>query len=163
MSSTTTLKEKTSSVRSTPAPIKGAALVQPYLMFDGRTEEALEFYKRALGAEIGMIMRFKDSPDPSACGPAVSGDKIMHSSFRIGQTEIFASDGRCEGKTNFQGISLSLTLPDEKDVERFFNALSDGGQVQMPLTQTFFSPRFGMVADRFGVSWMLYVTPQQKN
>lgn len=162
MSSTTTLKEKTSNVPAAANLPKSAPLVQPYLMFDGRTEEALEFYKRALGAEVLMVLRFKDSPDPSACGP-VGGDKIMHSTFRVGQTEVFASDGRCEGKPNFQGITLSLTLPDEKDVDRYFNALSEGGQVHMPLAATFFSPRFGMLADRFGVSWMLYVAPQQKS
>ena len=130
--------------------------VQPYLNFDGRCEEALEFYRGALGAEVTMLMRFKDSPDPAMIPPGAA-DKVMHASFRIGQTTVLASDGRCEGRSSFQGFSLSLTVPSETEAERLFAALGDGGQVQMPLTKTFFSPRFGMVADRFGVSWMIYV------
>ncbi len=105
-----------------------------------------------------MLMRFKDSPDPTMVAPG-AGDKVMHASFRIGETTVLASDGRCEGRPSFQGFSLSLTVPDEAEAERLFGALGDGGQVQMPLTKTFFSARFGMVADRFGVSWMIYVTP----
>ena len=130
--------------------------LQPYLNFDGRCEEALEFYRRALGAKIEMLMRFKESPDPSMVSPG-SEEKIMHSSFRVGDAIVLASDGRCQGETNFQGISLTLSVPDEAEAEQRFTALSDGGQVQMPLTKTFFSPRFGMVADRFGVSWMIIV------
>ena len=135
--------------------------VQPYLFFDGRCDEALEFYRGALGAEVTMLMRFKDSPDPHPPGvlPPGAEDKVMHTSFRIGDTTLMASDGRCLGKTSFQGFSLSLTVPDEAQAERLFAALSDGGQVQMPLAKTFFSPRFGMVADRFGVSWMIRVAP----
>jgi PhnB protein len=134
--------------------------VQPYLFFDGRCEEAAEFYRRTLGAEVTMLMRFKDGPPQpeGQCTPAPgTGDKIMHMSLRIGETTVLASDGRCQGKPSFQGISLSLTVPDEDKAERVFAALGDGGQVQMPLAKTFFSPRFGMVADRFGVSWMVYV------
>jgi PhnB protein len=135
--------------------------VQPYLFFDGRCDEALEFYRGALGAEVTMLMRFKDSPDPHPPGvlPPGAEDKVMHTSFRIGETTLLASDGHCLGKTSFQGFSLSLTVPDEAQAERLFSALSDGGQVQMPLAKTFWSPRFGMVADRFGVSWMVYVSP----
>jgi PhnB protein len=135
--------------------------VQPYLFFDGRCEEAVEFYRRALGAEVTMLMRFKDSPEPHEPGmvPPGAGDKVMHASFRIGETTVLASDGRCEGRPSFQGFSLSLTVPDEPDAERLFAALADGGQVQMPLTKTFFASCFGMVADRFGVSWMVYVAP----
>jgi PhnB protein len=133
-------------------------VVQPYLFFEGRCEEAVEFYRQALGAEVERLMRFKDSPDQSMCAPG-SGDKVMHATFRIGATTVMASDGRCEGRPSFQGFSLSLTVPTEAEADRFFTALGDGGQVQMPLTKTFFSPRFGMVADRFGVSWMIYVTP----
>jgi PhnB protein len=135
--------------------------IQPYLFFDGRCEEAADFYRRALGAEIETQMRFSDSPEPHQPGmlPPGAESKIMHMSLRIGQTTIMASDGRCQGKPNFQGISLSLTVGDEREADRLFAALSDGGQVQMPLTKTFFSPRFGMVADRFGVSWMIYVVP----
>jgi len=130
--------------------------VQPYLFFEGRSEEAVEFYRSALGAEVTMLMRFKDSPDPAMISPGTE-DKVMHASLRIGQTTVLASDGRCEGRPTFQGFSLSLTVPSETEAERLFAALGDGGQVQMPLTRTFFSPRFGMVADRFGVSWMIYV------
>jgi PhnB protein len=135
--------------------------IQPYLFFDGRCEEAVEFYRRTLGAEVTMLMRFKDSPDPQEPGmvPPGAGDKVMHMSFRIGETTVLASDGRCEGRPSFQGFSLSLTVPHEAEAERLFAALADGGQVQMPLTKTFFSSRFGMVADRFGVSWMIYVAP----
>jgi PhnB protein len=135
--------------------------VQPYLFFDGRCEEAVEFYRSALGAEVTMLMRYKDSPDPPPPGMVApsSEDKVMHTSFRIGETTVMASDGRCEGRPSFQGFSLSLTVPNETEADRLFTALVDGGQVQMPLTKTFFSPRFGMVADRFGVSWMVVVAP----
>jgi len=135
--------------------------VQPYLFFDGRCEEAVEFYKSKLGAKVEMLMRFKDSPEPAQPGmvPPGAEDKVMHSCFRIGDTAVMASDGRCMGKPSFQGFSLSITVPNEAEAERLFAALGDGGQVQMPLTKTFFSPRFGMVADRFGVSWMLVVAP----
>jgi PhnB protein len=130
--------------------------VHPYLNFDGRCEEALDFYRRALGAEVTMLMRFKESPEPGMLSPG-SENKVMHARFRIGESTVMASDGRCKGQTNFQGISLSLTAPDDAEAERRFAALADGGQVQMPLTKTFFSSRFGMVADRFGVSWMVIV------
>ena len=131
-------------------------LVQPYLFFDGRCEEALEFYRRAIGAEVTMLLRWKDSPDPQMAMPGAA-DKVMHARLRIGDTMVMASDGQNTGKPNFQGFSLSVTVRDEAEAERVFNALGQGGQVQMPLAKTFFSPRFGMVADRFGVSWMVYV------
>jgi PhnB protein len=130
--------------------------VQPYLFFDGRCEEALEFYRKALGAEVTMLMRNKESPDNTMCVPGAE-NKIMHCSFRIGETTLCASDGRCLGQPNFQGFSLSITVSSEAEAERLFNALSEGGKVQMPLTKTFFSPRFGMTADRFGMSWMVLV------
>jgi len=135
--------------------------VQPYLFFDGHCEEAIEFYRKTLGAEVTVLMRFKDSPEPPQPGrvPPGSENKIMHSSFRIGDTTVMASDGQCAGRASFQGFSLSLTASNEAEAERLFAALGDGGQVQMPLTKTFFSPRFGMVADRFGVSWMIVVAP----
>ena len=135
--------------------------VQPYLFFGGRCEEALEFYQSALGAKVEMLLRFKDSPEPPdpAMVPPGSEDKVMHASLRVSETTVMASDGRCQGQPSFSGFSLSLTAPDEAAAERLFTALGDGGQVQMPLTKTFFSPRFGMVADRFGVSWMVVVTP----
>jgi PhnB protein len=131
-------------------------LVQPYLFLDGRAEEAIEFYRRALGAEVTMLMRFKDSPE-KGMNPPGTENKIMHASLRIGDTTVMASDGNCQGQAKFQGVALSVTVANEAEAERVFTALSDGGQVQMPLTKTFFSPRFGMTADRFGVSWMVYV------
>jgi PhnB protein len=136
-------------------------LVQPYLFLDGRCEEAIEFYRKALGAEVEMLMRFKDCPEPAQPGmvPPGSENKVMHSCLRIGDTRVMASDGHCLGKPNFQGFSLSLTVPNAAEADRVFAALSAGGQVQMPLNKTFFSPRFGMVADRFGVSWMVIVAP----
>ncbi len=131
--------------------------VQPYLFFNGRCEEAIEFYRRGLGAEVMMLMRFKDSPDPVPpdAVPPGSENKIMHSCLRIGETAVMASDGRCQGRPDFQGFSLSLNVASEAEAERLFAALADGGQVQMPLAKTFWSPRFGMVADRYGVSWMV--------
>jgi PhnB protein len=135
--------------------------VQPYLFFDGRCEEAIEFYRKALGAEVMALHRFKDTPQPHQPGmiPPGGENKVMHASFRVGDTTVLASDGRCEGRASFQGFSLSLTVPTVPEAERLFASLSEGGQVQMPLTQTFFSPRFGMLADRFGVSWMIHVAP----
>ncbi len=137
------------------------AIVQPYIFFDGRCEEALEFYKSALGAEVNMLMRFKDSPEPTppGCGP-VDSNKVMHAQFRIGQTVIMTSDGRASGKPKFEGFALSLSLPTAAEVDQAFAALAKGGKVEMPLAKTFFSERFGMVADRFGVFWMLLVTPK---
>jgi len=132
--------------------------VQPYLFFDGRCEEALEFYRDALGAEVMALMRFKESPDPAMVPPGDSS-KVMHAAFRIGDTTVMASDGRCLGQPTFQGFALSLTVPSETEADRLFAALASTGQVQMPMTRTFFSPRFGMVGDRFGVSWMVYVAP----
>jgi PhnB protein len=129
---------------------------QTYLFFDGRCDEAIAFYRSALGAEVTMLMRFKESPDADAVPPG-SADKVMHASLRIGDTVVLASDGRCLGEPNFQGFALSLTATDAAEAERLFAALSDGGEVQMPLAETFFSPRFGMLADRFGVPWMVYV------
>jgi len=131
--------------------------VQPYLFLDGRCEEAIEFYCKALGAEVLTMMRFKDNPQP-AMNPSGSVEKVMHASMRIGDATVMASDGRCQGQPSFQGFALSLTVPNETEAERLFGALGEGGQVQMPLMKTFFSPRFGMVADRFGVSWMIVVT-----
>jgi PhnB protein len=135
--------------------------VQPYLFFDGRCEEAIEFYRNALGAEVTMLVRFKDSPEPHQPGaiPPGAENKIMHASLRIGDTTILASDGRCIGQPNFQGFALSLTPPDEAEAERLFARVGEGGKVQMPLAKTFYSPRFGMVTDRFGLLWMIYVAP----
>ena len=133
--------------------------VAPYLFFDGRCEEALTFYRKAVGAEVQMMMRFKESPEPPMVPPG-SGEKIMHASFRVGDTMLLASDGRCGGQPNMEGFALSLTVRDAAEAGRAFSALGEGGQVQMPLTKTFFSESFGMVADKFGVSWMVYVEPK---
>jgi len=132
--------------------------VLPYLQFDGRCEEAIEFYKTALGAKVEQLMRFKDAPDQSMISPG-SENKVMHSCLSIGDAKVMASDGRCRGEPSFQGFSLTLMTPNAADAERLFHALEAGGAVQMPLTETFFSPRFGMVTDRFGVSWMILATP----
>ncbi len=133
--------------------------VEPYLFFEGRCEEAVEFYRRVLGAEVTMLLRFKDSPEPPPPGmlPSGSESKVMHTSFRLGETTVMASDGRCGGQPSFQGVALSLTVANEAEADRVFAALADGGQIQMPLAKTFWSARFGMVADRFGVSWMITV------
>jgi PhnB protein len=136
-------------------------IVQPYLMFGGRCEEALEFYRRAVGAEIVKVMLFKDSPQPPPPGVLQPGfeNKVMHSSFRIGKSEIMASDGCSQGST-FSGFSLSLAVKAEAEADRYFNALAEGGQVKMPLGKTFWSPRFGMLTDRFGVDWMVIVVTE---
>ena len=138
--------------------------VQTYLFFEGRTEEAIEFYRSAVGATNVQLMRNKESPEPSPPGmlPPGSENKIMHASFRIGDTLIMASDGRCQGKASFQGFSLALTAKSEAEAEKLFGALANGGQVQMPLTKTFFSPKFGMLNDRFGVAWMVLVDDGRK-
>jgi PhnB protein len=134
--------------------------VQPYLFFDGRCEEALEFYKNALGAQVLMLVRYKENPD-SSHNPPGAENKIMHARLTVGGSVIFASDGHCAGKPQFEGFSLSITVDSEAGADRYFNALADGGQVRMPLEKTFFSPRFGMVTDRFGVLWMVLATPNQ--
>jgi len=134
--------------------------IQPYLFFDGRAEEALAFYQKVLGAKIEMLMRFKENPEPAA-NPPGSAEKVMHCAFRIGETQVLASDGNCGGKANFQGFSLALSVKDVPEAKRLFAALGEGGQVQMPFAQTFFSPGFGVVADRYGVSWMVLAEPAQ--
>jgi PhnB protein len=131
--------------------------VQPYISFNGRCEEALDFYKKALGAEVVCMMRFRENPEPQY-NPPGSEEKVMHSSFRVGDSELMATDGMCSGQASkFEGISLSLTAKTVDQAKKHFNALSEGGQVQMPLAETFFSPSFGMVADKFGVTWMIVV------
>ena len=144
---------------------KDNRFIQPYLFFNGSCEEAIEFYRKALGAEVEMMMRFKESPEQQqqqgTVPPGVE-NKIMHSSFRVGQTTVMASDGDSTDKPSFQNFSLSLSVPNEAEADRAFNELADGGQVKMPLTKTFWSPRFGMVEDRFGVGWMISVAPSQQ-
>jgi PhnB protein len=130
--------------------------VQPYLFFEGRCQEAIDFYRQAVGAEVMMHMPFKDSPVPTG-QPPEAGDKVMHASVRIGGSEVLMSDGRCGGHPTFQGFSLSLGLSDDAEAAKAFAALSDGGTVTMPLGKTFFASSFGMVTDRFGVGWMVMV------
>lgn len=132
--------------------------VQSYLFFDGRCDEAIEFYKKTLGATVEMLMRFKEAPEQAPCAPG-SENKVMHASLKIGETRVMASDGRNTGKPEFKGFALSLNAKDEADADRLFNGLSAGGTVMMPLGKTFFSPRFGMTTDKFGVNWMVIVEP----
>jgi PhnB protein len=128
--------------------------VQPYLFFDGRCEEALEFYKKAVGAKVGMLMRFGQAPDKSMLSPG-SENKVMHAQVEIGKASVLVSDGRCQGNPSFQGFALAITAADEAEADKLFAALSEGGQVTMPMAKTFFSPRFGMLSDKFGVGWMV--------
>jgi PhnB protein len=134
------------------------SLIEPYLFFGGRCEEALEFYRTAVGAQVDMVMRFKESPSPMPPGsiPAGFEEKIMHASFRIGGSRLMASDGN-EAGAKFEGFSLSIAVPSEAEADRVFAALSEGGKVGMPLGQTFWSPKFGMLTDRFGIDWMVSV------
>ena len=136
--------------------------IEPYLFFEGRTEEALQFYQKALGAKVEVMMRNKESPEPPPPGMNAPAEKIMHASVLIDGGRVMASDGMCSGKANFQGFSLSVTAGSEAEAKKKFNALADGGQVKMPLTRTFFSPAFGMLTDRFGVGWMVMVPGQNK-
>ena len=133
--------------------------IQPHLNFEGRCDEAIAFYRSALGAELTMRMRYKEVPvDPNsqAWGPSPEcGEKVCHASLSVGETVIFMSDGRNRGNPTFNGIMLSLSVRDVAQARQFFTALSDGGSVFMPLGKTFFSPSFGMVTDRFGVCWMV--------
>ena len=137
-------------------------VVQPYLFFNGRCEEAVEFYRQALGAEVEMIMRYNQSPEPPKPGMVPPGfeNKIMHASFKVGQTTIMASDGCSADKPAFEGFSLAVSVPSEQDADRAFGALANGGEVKMPLMKTFWSPRFGMLTDKFGVGWMVSVPGQ---
>jgi PhnB protein len=132
--------------------------VQPYVHFEGRCEEAIEFYRKTIGAEVLMLMRFKDMPaGQTSASPPQNANKVMHANLRIGDSTVFVSDGHCLGKPSFAGFSLSLTVTSDAEAQRYFAALSEGGKVQMPLAKTFFSSNFGMLADRFGVTWLVYV------
>jgi PhnB protein len=134
--------------------------VEPYLMFEGRTEEALQFYQQKLGAKVEAIIRFKENPEPKY-NPPNSGEKVMHSLFRIGDAQIMASDGNCTGKPGFQGFALTLNAASAAEANQRFDALAEGGKVQMPISETFFAKSFGMVADRFGVNWMVIAEPKK--
>jgi PhnB protein len=133
--------------------------VQPYLFFNGRAEEALDFYTSALHTKVDILMRNREAPEqpPPGMLPPGSEDKVMHASFRVGDTEVMLSDGRCSGTPSFDGFALSIAAADEADARRKFDAMSAGGAVTMPLGKTFWSPCFGMLTDRFGVSWMITV------
>lgn len=132
--------------------------ITPYLIFGGRCEEAIAFYKAALGAEVEMLMRFSESPEPTPPGLLESGfeNKVMHASFRIRGVTLMASDG-CDSKSNFGGFQLALIVPTEADAKSTFDALAVGGTVQMPLGKTFWSPCYGMLTDKFGLGWMVMV------
>lgn len=140
--------------------IPNQSAISPYLSFGGRCEEALAFYRTAVGAQVDMLMHFKDSPEPQPPGMVPPGweNKVMHASFHIGTTALMASDG-CAPNSSFGGFALHLAVPTEAEAERVFAALADGGQVTMPLAKTFWSPRFGMLTDRFGLGWMVSVSP----
>ena len=131
-----------------------------YLCFDGRCEEAIEFYGKAIGAQKVMMFRFKDAPpgagNPPGCAP-VPGDKVMHARLKIGNATLLCSDGRCAGQPKFEGVSLSLTAEDPAEADKLFAALGEGGKVEMPISKTFFSPAFGVVNDKFGLKWLVYV------
>jgi PhnB protein len=128
-------------------------IVEPYLSFEGRAEEAIEFYKKAIGAQVIMLMRFKDAPPSAGCGTE-NAEKVMHSALKIGETTVYASDGRCQSPAKFSGIALSLNVSDDVAAAKAFNALAEGGQITMPMAATFFASSFGMVMDKFGVAWM---------
>ncbi len=131
--------------------------VQPYLFFEGQCEEAIAFYRGAVGAEVQMQMRYKDSPEKGSAPPDADPEKIMHATLKIGGSTVMMSDGQCSGKPAFSGVSLALTVSDEAEAQRAYSALAEGGQPFMPLTKTFFSPQFGMLTDRFGLMWMVMV------
>ncbi|HMJ41627.1 MAG TPA: VOC family protein [Pseudolabrys sp.] len=127
--------------------------VQSYLFMDGRGDDAIEFYKKALGASVNTLMRFKEMPDGKCA--AGSEDKIMHADISIGETHVLLSDGENKGQPNFQGFGLAVTTKTEAEANAAFDALAAGGKVTMPQSKTFFSPRFGMLVDKFGVHWMI--------
>lgn len=133
--------------------------VEAYLSFEGRCEEALEFYQKAIGAEVLMMMRMNENPEPDAhrAVPPGAEKKVLHAGFKVGDTLLMASDGECAGTANFDGIALAITAKDDAEAKRLFDNLAAGGQVRQPLIKTFFSSSFGMVADRFGVPWMVVV------
>jgi PhnB protein len=133
--------------------------VAPYLSFEGSCEAALAFYRDALGAEIGAMMRYSEAPPgggaPPGCTPPPA-DKIMHAQFTLAGTLIMASDGMASGKREFKGIDLNLMVDTPDQAQRYFDALSPGGTVRMPLGPTFYAQAFATVQDKFGVGWMIY-------
>lgn len=137
--------------------------IEPYLFFGGRCEEALAFYSAALGATVSFMSRYSDSPDAIPPGMLAPGfeDKVMHATFHIAGNTLMASDG-CDSNSSFSGFKLSIALPTEAETARAFSALAEGGSVQMPLSKTFWSPCFGMLTDRFGLSWMITIADSQE-
>ncbi len=134
----------------------------PYLFFAGRCDEALEFYKHALGATVAMLMRFNESPDATPEGMLQKGfeNKVMHATVQIGKLTVMCSDG-CNDKSTFDGFRLALSLSSEDSCTGVFNSLAEGGKIDMPLSKTFWSPLYGMVTDKFGVGWMVMVPGEQ--
>ncbi|QDT38450.1 VOC family protein [Stratiformator vulcanicus] len=138
-------------------------LIQPYLMFGGRCDEALEFYQRAIGAEVQTVMRFSESPEPPEMPlPPGWDNKVMHAAFKVGESLLMCSDGMST-EVDFKGITLALSLPMVEEVGQKFNALAEGGKIEMPLRETFYSPKFGMLSDRFGIGWMLLVYSDEQD
>lgn len=139
--------------------------VTPYLFFDGRCEDAIAFYRSVFGAELKMLMRFRESPDPIPEGMLPPGheDKVMHAELRVGESVIMMSDGSRAEAPKFAGFSLAYSVPDVETAERLFATLAHDGEVQMPMAETFWSPRYGAVVDRFGVSWMIMAEPAAKS
>lgn len=133
--------------------------IEPYLFFNGRAEEAIDFYREALGAEVRMIMRYSESPDPVPEGMLPPGfeSKVMHACVTVQGANLMISDGMSPEPGSFSGFSLALEAKDGAQARRWFDALGDGGRVEMPFGETFFAEHFGMVADRFGVGWMVIV------
>ncbi|HEX4000138.1 MAG TPA: VOC family protein [Pirellulales bacterium] len=131
--------------------------LQPYVHFEGRCDEAIEFYKTAIGAKVTMLMRFNQCSEPMSNMNPAMGEKVMHANLMIGDSELLVSDGHCRGEANFAGFELTLNVATEAEAEKLFGALAEGGKVMMPLAKTFFSPKFGMLTDRFGIAWMVIV------
>lgn len=133
--------------------------VQTTLNFFGRTEQALEFYCRAVDAEILFLLRFRQSPDQSFARPGLE-NKIYHATFRVGSTVLMASDCGCTESPSgsvFAGFSLVLHAATREEAERFFARLCDDGHIEIPLTETCFATRYGIVVDQFGISWKIIV------
>ena len=132
--------------------------VQAYVTFGGRCEEALEFYKKSVGAEVTALMRWKESPDAAMKPPPGYEEKVMHANFRIGETQLMADDGLGDKAAEFKGMTLAIEAADDAEAKRVFTALGEGGNVSMPLMKTFWTSSFGMLTDKFGVPWMVNVT-----
>ncbi len=163
MSATSATTRTRAAAAPVTKPAAPALQIQPYLFYNGRAEEAIEFYQRELGAEKVMLMRYRESPEPPPPGsmPPGTEDKVMHAEIRIGGNAVLISDGHCDAQGKFENFALTLVVATVAEAQRRFAALSKGGKVLMPLGKTFFSPQFGMVADKFGVMWMVLVTPPQ--